>query len=198
MITLARAQRIGSNLESYYFPNWLSHTDSNQLLKHCSDLPWQSEALHLYGRAIIVPRKIIWMANSGINYTYSGKQHIPIAWTDELTQLRERLSTEIAPVNSVLGNYYKNGQDYMGWHADNEPELGTNPIIMSISLGAERTLKFRHNRTKEQRAIELEHGSLLVMMGQTQSQWQHSLPKRLRITEPRINLTFRYNHMNQS
>ena len=122
--------------------------------------------------------------------------HCP--WDKQLQQLRIRLEQQLEhQFNSVLANLYRDGHDYMGWHSDNEPELGSEPIIASISLGASRPLQFRHKKSKQKYELELEPGSLLIMHGQTQSTWQHCLPKRRKVTEARINLTFRYIQHNQ-
>jgi alkylated DNA repair dioxygenase AlkB len=126
-------------------------------------------------------------------YTYSGTTFAPNAFTPSLLQIKTDIeSFTESKFNSVLANLYRNGQDSMGWHSDDEPELGSNPIIASLSLGEERVFKLRHRKDKTLKMdVPLPHGSLLVMSGAMQHQWQHALPKSARAMSPRINLTFR-------
>jgi alkylated DNA repair dioxygenase AlkB len=127
------------------------------------------------------------------DYTYSGHTHKAAPLTPALQQLWPQVEQAAAArFNTVLLNYYRTGQDSMGWHADDEPELGRNPVIASLSLGAARRFKLRHNQTRAVVDIELPSGSLLVMAGALQHHWQHCLPKSARVTAPRLNLTFRW------
>ena len=131
-------------------------------------------------------------ADAGVTYTYSGVTYPSLVWTAELSGIRRRVEEAAgAPFNSVLLNRYRDGGDSMGFHADDEPELGTNPVVPSISLGAERRFVLRHNWTRERIEYDLKHGSLLVMAGTLQHFWQHALPKLTRPAGERINLTFR-------
>jgi alkylated DNA repair dioxygenase AlkB len=158
-------------------------------------MAWRQES----GRFGPTPRLTAWVADEGVSYAYSGIHHEPNPWTDRLTDLRSRLESRCrALFNSVLINRYRHGRDSMGYHADDEPELGENPIIASISLGATRRFRLRHNRSKASQAIDLEHGSLLVMGGTTQHFWQHALPKTAKIISERINLTFRQTALRRS
>lgn len=155
---------------------------------------WRQEQITIFGRKIDQPRLTAWYADPGKAYTYSGLTWQPLPWIPQLNQLREQLRhTTGAAFNSVLLNLYRHGQDSMGWHSDDEPELGQNPIIASISLGAERVFSFRHRKEKalKQRVL-LPSGSLLLMAGTTQHHWQHQLAKSAKVSEERINLTFRY------
>ncbi len=156
-----------------------------------SEIDWRQETLFIYGRYIDTPRLAAWYGDAA--YTYSGLKHEPRAWTPLLNELRNRVQ-ELARTsfNSVLLNLYRDGRDSMSWHSDDEPELGTNPTIASLSLGGTRRFRFRKKTdASETRSLELEDASLLVMAGALQHHWQHALPKTKRQVRPRINLTFR-------
>jgi alkylated DNA repair dioxygenase AlkB len=125
-------------------------------------------------------------------YSYGGIKRTPMPWTPELSFIKQHCETLAKTTfNSVLCNFYHDGNDGMGWHADNEKELGQEPIIASVSFGAERSFAFKHRLTKQRVDIQLENGSILIMRGQCQHAWLHSLPKTTKVKEPRINLTFR-------
>jgi alkylated DNA repair dioxygenase AlkB len=139
-----------------------------------------------------VPRLSAWYGDAGAVYTYSGLRLEPLPWTPvllEIKQATERLSG--TRFNSVLLNLYRDGQDSMGWHSDDEPELGPEPVIASVSLGALRRFVFQHKKRRWRIALDLEPGSVLLMAGATQHHWRHALPKTRRPVAPRINLTFR-------
>jgi len=140
-----------------------------------------------------MPRLIAWYGEPEAVYTYSGVRHVPMPFTPELAVIRARIEElSGAPFNSALANLYRDGRDGMGWHADNEAELGRNPVIASVSLGATRRFTLRHRRRKGlTEALDLEPGSLLVMEGETQHHWLHALPKTTRPVGERINLTYR-------
>ena len=145
------------------------------------------------GWQVTQPRLTCWHGDPNARYTYSRRTFEPSPWTPALSTLRDRLNAE-GPVtfNSVLGNLYRDGKDSMGCHADNEPELGADPVIASLSLGGTRRLSFHHNEKSAPRvSLDLEDGCLLWMTGSTQRFWRHSLPKTARKVPPRINLTFR-------
>ncbi|MEM1283248.1 MAG: alpha-ketoglutarate-dependent dioxygenase AlkB [Chlamydiota bacterium] len=178
-------------LNATYYSDWYTDVEADQLMKELLFLPWETEEIKMFGKIITVPRKVLWVADEGVNYKNSGKEHYPKKWNRELSKIRKRLEKEISSFNSVLCNLYHDGRDYMGWHQDNEPELGQRPTIASLTFGAERKFQFRHRITKEKVEITLTHGSLLVMYGNSQDLWQHALPKMLRVKDPRINLTFR-------
>jgi len=192
--------------ELQLWPAFLAADVADRLLTELQrELPWRQDRVTVFGREHPIPRLHSWHGDAAASYRWSGLLQEPCPWTPALDQLRRMLEARLeTPFNSVLANLYRDGRDRMGWHADNEPELGPEPVIASISLGAERDLKLRYRqrsgvrqRNREQaavppgRSIRLPHGSLLVMSGPTQRYWQHSLPQRLRVTRPRINLTFR-------
>lgn len=153
---------------------------------------WRQEKITIYGKQHFVPRLSCWMADEGLDYRYSNMTMNPVAWSKDVLSIKAQLERKIGvQFNSVLLNFYRSGQDSNGWHADNEPELGENPVIASVSLGAARDFHLRHNQDSQlKHQIALQHGSLLIMQGATQSHWQHHIPKRAN-AEPRINLTFR-------
>lgn len=156
-------------------------------------LAWQGEKLFLYGRWIEVPRLMAWYGDSGAFYRYSGVEHLPLPWTEDLLTLRADVETVCrCRFNSVLANLYRDGRDSMGCHADDEKELGRNPLIASLSFGDSRLLRFRHPASGAKLDIELAHGDLLIMAGSLQHHWRHELPKTRRDKAPRINLTFRH------
>lgn len=160
------------------------------------EVPWQQREIKLFGRAVLEPRETAWIGDPDAVYTYSGRVNEPAPWPPVLAALRERVSERVgAPLNCVLCNRYRNGSDSMGFHADAEPELGRNPVIASLSLGAARRFQLRHRKPSDSALakldIDLPSGSLLVMRGTTQHHYRHGVPKQPSIVEPRINLTFR-------
>ena len=154
----------------------------------CAETPWQQEQ----SRFGPFPRLTAWYADIGLTYSYSGVTHQALAWTDALAQIRRDVE-EFAntPFNSVLLNFYRDGQDSIGYHADDETELGENPVIASVSFGAVRQFVLKHKKTGEKLKYDLAHGSLLVMGGTCQHHWMHMLPKTKVAVGERINLTFR-------
>lgn len=155
-------------------------------------LDWQQEKIFLYGRWLNVPRLMCWLGDKGANYTYSGVNHQPLIWTDSLLLIKHKIELQFqCSFNSVMANLYRNGSDSMGCHADNESELGMSPLIASLSLGEQRLLKFRHNKSKEIVDVDLHHGDLLLMAGSIQHHWRHELPKTKKKKRQRINLTYR-------
>jgi len=140
----------------------------------------------------LFPRLTALHADAGLVYKYSGVIYPALDWTPELEAIRRCVEAAAgAPFNSVLLNRYRDGNDSMGYHADAEPELGTNPIVPSLSLGAMRRFLLRHKKKKQRLEFELGHGSLLIMAGTLQHFWVHALPKTARPVGERINLTFR-------
>ncbi len=157
--------------------------------------PWRQETITLFGKTHLQPRLLAWYGDPGARYRYSGKTYQPLPFTARLEFLRERMqSLGDAPFNSVLLNYYRDHRDSMGLHADDEPELGPQPVIASLSLGEERVLYFRPKRDRELGALDinLPSGSVLLMRGDTQDNWKHGVRKLSRSCGPRLNLTFRY------
>lgn len=179
--------------ELRYLPEWLPAAVADALLVQLKlSLPWSQHRVRLFGRELPSPRLSAWIGDPGASYRYSGVVHCPLPWTTELSALRHRLEQAFGcPFNSVLVNRYRDGQDSMGWHADDEPELGAEPVIASISLGATRTLHFRARHGDAKLALDLAHGSLLLMSGTTQQQYLHAIHKSRRPLGERINLTFR-------
>ncbi len=180
-----------------YYQDFLTPNQADSYLQRLQHtLVWQQHSIWLFGRQVAIPRLQCWYGEPGLTYSYSGLLMTTRPWTPELDQLRRRIEQLHGyRFNAVLANLYRDGRDSVGWHADNEAELGDNPVIASLSLGSTRSFKLRRNDDhRQQHTIELEHGSVLLMSGSTQHHWQHCLPKRSRITEPRINLTFRLIH----
>lgn len=153
---------------------------------------FRRHVVRLFGREIPSPRLTAYQADEGVSYSYSGITLEPAGWTPAVTELRRRVEEEVGrPFNSVLVNKYRGGDDSMGWHADDEKELGNEPVIASVSLGAERRFLLRANDTGEKIEVLLTSGSLLVMGGRSQHDWKHAVPKTKKDVGPRINLTFR-------
>lgn len=157
-------------------------------------LDWRQLPVRMFGRSILQPRLTAYYGDPGSDYRYSGLSLVPQAWPRTLAALRDLVAAATgARWNCVLCNLYRDGRDYMGWHADNEPELGPEPLIASLSLGATRRFVFKpRSGDGERRSFELTSGSLLEMSGEVQRYWLHQLPRALRVRQPRINLTFRY------
>ncbi len=158
------------------------------------DIDWRQETIVLWGKEQLQPRLSAWYGDAGRVYTYSGRIFKPLPWNDTLLHIKadvERASGH--RFNSVLLNLYRDQNDSVGWHSDAEQELGRMPVIASLSLGETRTFRFRHKTRKDQKpvSIELTDGSLLLMAGDTQRCWQHTIPKEREPKQARINLTFR-------
>jgi alkylated DNA repair dioxygenase AlkB len=158
------------------------------------EIAWREESIRLFGKTYLQPRLLAWYGDSSASYRYSGIRHEPLPWLPVLAQLRERVEAlSGARYNSVLANLYRNERDSMGLHADDEPELGAQPTIASLSLGEERIFRLKHRSRKDLAPLRLPlgAGSLLVMKGETQQHWKHEIPKQTRPCGARINLTFR-------
>jgi len=154
---------------------------------------WKQDSMTLFGHRRELPRLTAWYGDPGTAYVYSGIRNEPLPWIAPLLEVKAAVDVACGTAfNSVLLNRYRTGQDSMGWHADDEPEFGPNPLIASVSFGSARTFQMKHKQRKEWKAkFELGHGSLLVMHGATQHHWQHAIPKTARPVGERINLTFR-------
>ncbi|MCW8345806.1 alpha-ketoglutarate-dependent dioxygenase AlkB [Vibrio sp. ZSDZ65] len=174
-----------------WIPNFINPLESNSVfdaLYH--DLTWREDKILMFGKRVTIPRLQAWYGDA--SYQYSNLKLDPLPWIDVLQDLRHRCETVAeCPFNSVLANLYRTGQDSNGWHSDNEPELGEQPVIASLSFGATRRFSLKHNATKQKVIIDLPAGSLLVMAGELQRHWKHCVPKTARYVDPRINLTFR-------
>lgn len=182
-----------------YHPAYLSFTEADACLRALlQETPWQQDTLRFGGKPVLVPRLQAWYGDAAAHYGYSGLTLRPLPWTDRLQALRARLEDDLQlHFNAVLLNFYRNGDDSVAWHSDDEAALGSAPIIASLSLGAARRfeLKPRGNAAPSgKRTLELEHGSLVVMGPGLQQHWQHRLPKQPQIAQSRINLTFRLIH----
>jgi alkylated DNA repair dioxygenase AlkB len=173
--------------------NFFDSNESNELLNRLiENLPWESMMIKMFGKNLKIPRLQCWIGDEGCDYKYSGKMLNRQNWTKELMIIREKIFQETKiDFNSVLANYYRDGKDSMGWHSDDEKELGPNPTIASISFGSERNLYFRNKISKKIISIPQRHGCLVMIDGRTQKNWQHSIKKTQKIIGPRINLTFR-------
>ena len=176
-----------------YQANALSAQKSLELFYFLQQqLNWQQPAIKVYGKSHVIPRLQCFIADQNVNYGYSGSKLIVEPWPEVLDAMRVRLSRTLQiPFNALLVNLYRDGHDCMGWHSDDEKELGEQPTIASVSLGAERVFKIRHKYKNEQYSTVLQSGSCLIMNGFSQRDYQHSLPKQQRLKHPRINLTFR-------
>lgn len=157
------------------------------------EISWQQHRLTLFGREVATPRLSCWIGDPDAVYTYSRTRFEPLPWTPTVAALRDDLAARLGlRFNSVLANLYRDGRDAMGWHSDDEPELGPAPVIASLSFGAERCFRLRSRATRATvLSLDLVHGSLLVMAGDTQRLYQHALPRRVGLAGARINLTFR-------
>ncbi|WP_426667855.1 alpha-ketoglutarate-dependent dioxygenase AlkB family protein [Mucilaginibacter sp. McL0603] len=177
-----------------YHPGFFNPAESAALLNTFIDtIPWVQEDIQMYGKIIKTPRLTAWYGDPNKEYIFSGAKHHPILWTDELLMIKEK----IEPVsgtrfNSVLLNYYRDANDSVAWHSDDEYELGVNPVIASVSFGQVRRFDIRHKQEHNRKyAIYLENGSLLIMKGDLQHNWVHQIPKSTKPLKERVNLTFR-------
>ncbi|TDW96975.1 alpha-ketoglutarate-dependent dioxygenase AlkB family protein [Dinghuibacter silviterrae] len=186
----------GTNLLPYdgevrYFGPILAQAN-DYLARLLADIPWQHDQVFVQGQLRNTRRKVAWFGDHSFAYTYSGVAHHALPWTPVLNELKTIVQgVGKASFNSCLLNLYADGSEAMSWHSDNEASLGVNTTIASLSLGAERRFLFRHKKTRETVEVFLEQGSLLVMKGETQTHWLHSLPVTAKINKPRVNLTFR-------
>ncbi len=155
-------------------------------------IEWKNDEAVIFGKHFVTPRKVAWYADKNYSYTYSGTTKQAIIWTNELLELKKMVEEKTEHTyNSCLLNLYHTGEEGMAWHSDDEKTLGRNTVIGSLSFGAERKFAFKHKRTKDYISIILEHGSLLVMKDETQTNWMHRLPPTTKVKRARINLTFR-------
>jgi alkylated DNA repair dioxygenase AlkB len=179
----------------HWHRHWLPRDAADTLQRTLrEDVPWEVHRIRMFGRQVDSPRLSCWMGDPAARYRYSGTEFVPQPWHPALLPLRDQLAAFCGHAfNSVLLNRYRDGDDGMGWHSDNEPELGPAPVIASLSLGAGRRFLLRRRDDHAKKAeVLLDHGDLLVMGGQTQRLYQHSLPKSARPLAERLNLTFRW------
>lgn len=177
------------------FSNLFNPAESDEIFRELlNTTQWRQDSIKIYGKSVLLPRKTAWYGDEDKTYAYSGIEMHPQPWTAVLETVKSRIEpfTDVT-FNSVLLNLYRNGQDSVSWHADDEPELGQNPVIASVSFGANRQFVLKHKWRKDldKIAIDLTHGSFLLMEGATQHNWLHQVPKTKKNVSERINLTFR-------
>lgn len=186
--------------EVNYFGKIFTAAEANYYLECLLNrIEWKNDQAVIFGKLIITKRQVAWYGDTNFEYTYSNITKHALPWTKELLELKTVVETKTGEsFNSCLLNLYANGDEGMAWHSDGEKDLKKDGAIASLSFGAERKFAFKHKQSKETVSLILEHGSLLVMKGSTQSHWLHRLPPTMRITKPRVNLTFRtiLNHGN--
>ena len=176
----------------YYGKIFTKEQSEIYYVKLLNEINWQHDVVKIFGKEIITKRKVAFLGDEGISYKYSGKTKIAENWLKFILEIKstvEQISGE--KFKACLLNYYHNGSEAMSWHSDNEKEILKHSAIASVSFGAERKFGFKHNFTKEEISLMLENGSLLIMKDETQIYWKHKLYTSVKITEPRINLTFR-------
>lgn len=177
-----------------YHPNIFTSTESAAFLKFFIDtISWEQKMIMMYGKEMITPRLTAWYGDPEKTYAYTGNHFNPLPWTNELLEIKQRIEP-LANIkfNSVLLNYYRNGNDSVAWHSDNENELGDRPLIASVSFGQVRRFDIRHKQDHQRKyAINLENGSLLLMKGDLQQDWEHRIAKSTKPMRERVNLTFR-------
>lgn len=181
--------------EIIYYPHFFEKIEANAIFDELtSEIPWQQDDIKVFGKIHPQPRLTALFGNEGKPYSYSNIKMQPHPWSLLLQKIKYHVeSATNTNFTTVLLNQYRDGKDSNGWHADNEKELGTNPVIASLSFGAERTFHLKHNTNKSlKKSIILEHGSLLLMQGTTQHFWKHQIPKTSKPIGSRINLTFRF------
>jgi alkylated DNA repair dioxygenase AlkB len=155
-------------------------------------IEWKNDEVIIFNKKVITKRKVAWYASQSFDYTYSKITRSALPWTSELIDLKNRVEAVCGETfNSCLLNLYHSGDEGMSWHSDSEKQLKRHGAIASVSLGSERQFIFKHKKTKETHSSILQHGSLLVMKGMTQTHWLHRLPPTKKVNSPRVNLTFR-------
>jgi alkylated DNA repair dioxygenase AlkB len=176
-------------------PHFLPPAEAEHFFQRLrTEIDWKEETILMFGKEVMQPRLVAWYGDPGTSYTYSGRTMHPRPWSPPLLDLKTRIEAVSGHAfNSVLLNLYRHGKDSMGWHSDNEPELGKNPFIASLSLGSARRFHLKHTSRSEVERIRLDltHGSLLLMGGEMQHHWQHQISKTAKDVGERINLTFR-------
>ncbi len=177
---------------NYYGPVMSRQEADEFLIKLLSSIEWKNDEAVIYGKRLVTKRKVAWYGESEFEYTYSNTTKVALPWTTELLKLKSIVEQKTGEkFNSCLLNLYHTGDEGMAWHSDAEKDLKRNGAIASLSFGAERKFAFKHKVTKESISIVLQHGSLLVMKGATQSNWLHRLPPTRLVNKARVNLTFR-------
>ncbi|ANV88925.1 alpha-ketoglutarate-dependent dioxygenase AlkB [Picosynechococcus sp. PCC 7117] len=185
---------ISSDGEVLYYQNFFKLQESNAFLDQLlNNTNWKQEYIKIFGKQQAIPRLTAWYGDEGKDYKYSGILQHPEPWSDVLKIIKLKVESVVANTfNSVLLNLYRNGSDGVAWHSDDEPELGLNPVIASVSFGGIRKFSLKHkSNPKNKIDLELQHGSLLIMGGNTQHNWIHQVAKTKKKVSPRVNLTFR-------
>lgn len=180
--------------ETLFYPGFFTQSKSDFYLQQLQkNLEWRHEPIRIFGKMVMQPRLTALYGDPDRPYGYSGISMNPLVWTKELFELKEAIEKFTGDeFTHVLCNLYRDGQDSMGWHRDNEAVLGKNPSIASVTFGATRVFQIRHYETKSHKIdLPLTHGSLLLMTGESQQHWEHQIPKSRKAFGPRINLTFR-------
>lgn len=190
--------QIAPELQPYVelIPNWLSSQQCDYLQQlFAQAVDWQQPEVKVFGRWHKIPRKQAWFGDEGLTYQYSGKAMHSVGWPEPLLRLKSLLEQSSGyRFNSTLLNWYRDGADKMGWHADDEPELGSDPVVAIVSVGSIRDIQFRFRGDKTSHTVSLTNGSLLLMKAGCQEILQHQIPQRLKVTESRFSLTFRFIH----
>ena len=177
---------------NYYGKLMNNEASNHYYTRLLNTIDWKNDQAIIFGKLIITKRKVAWYGDSGFEYSYSNTTKLALAWTPELLELKSLIENATGETfNSCLLNLYHTGDEGMAWHSDAEKDLKKDGAIGSLSFGAERKFAFKHKQTKETVSMVLEHGSLLLMKGTTQTNWLHRLPPSKLISRPRINLTFR-------
>jgi alkylated DNA repair dioxygenase AlkB len=180
--------------DAVLYPGFFSSGESDHYFNSLlNEINWKQEPIKIFGKEVMQPRLTAWYGDSDKAYTYSGITMQPHAWTKSLQAIKEKIERVPAVTfTSALLNLYRNGKDSIGWHRDNEKELGNAPVIGSVSFGGPRIFQFRSYKTKsDTKSFELTHGSFLLMRGETNNYWEHQVPKTNQPVKERINITFR-------
>jgi len=182
-----------------YFPHLFPESEADRLMASLqAEIPWEQSDIWIAGQRRKIPRLNAWYGDAGADYSYSGRLFRALSWLPDLKTIKQQVESACGTVfNSALVNLYRDGSDSVDWHSDDEPELGSNPIIASVSLGAVRRFQIKHKSRREVglRDLDLGHGSLLVMEGEFQHHWRHRLPKMPGVNKARLNITFRRVHV---
>jgi alkylated DNA repair dioxygenase AlkB len=188
-----QSQGLPTNLLDYR-TNIFTVEESQYLMqKLITEMPWQQRLMKMWDKMILTPRLTVWIGDEGTDYSFSGEKHNPLPWTDELLMIKNRIEP-LAGVkfNSVLLNYYRDGNDSVAWHSDNENVLGKQPVVASVTFGQVRSFDIRNKKDHSQKySVKLENGSYLLMKGGLQEDWEHRIAKSTKPMKERLNLTFR-------
>lgn len=187
------SEHSGEGAKAYFFSTFYSEKKSKSYFNYLrEEINWRKDELKMFGKTHSIPRYHAWYGDAGAEYSYSKIKLERNDWSKELLEIKKDLEEALQyNFHGVLLNYYESGDDYMSWHSDNEKEMGIRPLLASLSFGAQRNFTFRHKASAQKKSLSLASGSLLVMEGTIQEFWQHQLPRSKKVSEGRINLTFR-------